>query len=73
MAKTLVQARAEDSQREVGKHWASRFLERHPKLSTAWSTFLESKRAKAGKPERIEPFLSRLQGLRQEYDAALED
>ena len=60
MAGTLVHARDGNSEREVGKHWASRFLNRHSELTVAWSSSLDKRRAVAGDPERVKTFLSRL-------------
>ena len=70
MAVTLVQARAEDSPREVGKNWAPRFLKRHPELARAWSASVDSRHAAAGdqlqdEAEKTEGVERRLQRVRQ--------
>jgi hypothetical protein len=46
--------------REVGKHWATRFLNRHPELAARFSQRLDRQRANASDPAIIKVFFRKV-------------
>jgi hypothetical protein len=46
--------------RDVGKHWATRFLNRHPELSARFSQRLDRQRANASDPELVKDYFRKV-------------
>lgn len=52
---------------DVGHHWITRFLNRHPNNAYRYSSRIENERAAAGKPETINSFFNRLTEVWSRY------
>lgn len=58
---------------KVGRHWISRFLNRHPDIAYRYSSRIENERAAAGKPGTRNSFFNRLTKVRSRYHIQPED
>ena len=58
MAQAIVAQRV--NERTLGKHWVSRFLNRHPRLASKLSTQLDRQRALANNPLILKDFYQKV-------------
>lgn len=65
MAKQILQRQNPSKLHEIGQHWISRFLNRHPQLVSKFSTQVNKQRVQAFEPEVIRRCFDRLQPVIQ--------